>query len=641
MLALVLAAPAPAATVVGKDPATGHGVLRFPQAIAVSPGGQWVWVGDQLSGVVQKFDRQGAWQLDVGWPADGRQTGRLGTVGGLAADRAGHLYVLDSANDRVQVFASDDGRWLGAWGSHGGAAGRFDLGDNTGAGGLAVWQPDATTPPVAYVADQYNHRVQRFALDLEGLPPGARDGARPTVVPVPTPAKVWGTHGDCASLGGCADPAYDQWLNYPQGIAVDPVADGLGRHDVSIADDDNHRVVRATPDGELLAQLGGYGQEPGRFRFPYDVGIDGATPRSLWVADNNNHRVQRFDADTLAFQNQVGGFGPQPGGTSFIRALAAVADDPLGGVYAADTAGNRVHGFTPAGELVASWGIAGRGPGYATRPAGVAVDAHGRVAIADTGDHRIEVLDAAGAYVAQFGYVSQSSGFAAPASGDGQFRAPEGVAIDGASGDVWVADTQNDRVQLLSADGTFRGAVGGFSRPRGIAVGDGGVVYVADTGSDRVRRREADGSWTTVDAGRPLPDVAAVAVGAQGHVLAAITGAVVEVTGPGAARLVPPPPGGFDAPSGLAWDAGRLYVGDRGGDRVLRRDEATGAWTVLASEGPAVGQVLDPAGLAVTPDGARLLVADAGGDRVQAFDTGTSHPSPPATAPAVGDPPPP
>src|SRR4051812_16656742 len=134
LAALVLAAPAYAdlqPAPFGADPAVGHGVLRFPQAVASSPGGAFVWVADQYSSVVQEFTRDGTWVKDVGWRADEREAGRIGTIGGLALDRAGHLFVLDSENDRVQVFASDSGTYLGSWGTHGTGPGQFRLGANT------------------------------------------------------------------------------------------------------------------------------------------------------------------------------------------------------------------------------------------------------------------------------------------------------------------------------------------------------------------------------------------------------------------------------------------------------------------------------------------------------------------------------
>ncbi|HEY3021764.1 MAG TPA: 6-bladed beta-propeller, partial [Solirubrobacteraceae bacterium] len=628
---IALAAPADAAaqlqpSILGADPPSGHGVLRFPQALAFSPGGAFIWVADQRSSVVQEFARDGTWVKDVGWRADDRETGRLGTVGGLAVDRAGHLYVLDSENDRVQVFRTDDGTWLGAWGSNGTQTGAFRLGDNTGAGGLGLLQPTAGDPVVAYVADQFNHRIQRFTLS-GFLPPGARDPQHATIVPLPVPDRVWGHHADCSDTG-CADSAFNTALNYPQGVAVDPMADPQGRHRVFVADDDNHRVTVYDPNGGFMTQVGGFGDGPGQFRFPYDVGVDARNPRRLFVADNNNHRVQAFDAATLAFDRTWGSFGPAPGQLEFPRAVAAVADDPQGGVYVTDTAGNRVEGFDPDGNLVAAWGTAGRGPGYVSAPQGVAVDDDGRVYVADTDDSRIELLDPDGSYAGQWGYVSPNSGFAAPAAGAGQFAEPEGVAYDPLTGHVWVADTDNNRVQELGRDGASLAVYGGpspgadagqFSGPRGIAVGTDGAVYVADTGNDRVERRDPEtGAWSVVDAGTPLHAPAGVAVRADGLLAVGDQGRVLRVREGAPAEALPPPPGTpLEAPDGLAFEGDRLYVTDAGIDRLLRFDLAGAAWQELGTEGNALGAFVQPEGVAVGSAADRIYVADAGNDRVQ------------------------
>ncbi len=185
------------------------------------------------------------------------------------------------------------------------------------------------------------------------------------MVAVPTPTAQWGSHGGC-SAGTCADPAFNDRLNYPQGVAVDPRTEH-----VLVADDDNHRVVEYLPDGAYVRQIGTYGTADGQFRFPYDVGVDARDPRQLYVADNNNHRVQAFDFATLAFLRTWGQFGTEVGDFGFTRALAAVADDPAGGVAVADTGNDRVQTFDPSGGRTAAWGIAGRGPGYALSERGV------------------------------------------------------------------------------------------------------------------------------------------------------------------------------------------------------------------------------------------------------------------------------
>src|SRR3954447_8221096 len=108
------AAPALTPSVVGETPVAG-GVFRFPQAVAFSPGGGTVFVADQYSGVVQSFGPDGSPRATFGGRATRREPGRLGTVGGIATDKDGRVYVLDSENDRVQVFTAS-GTLMAAWG---------------------------------------------------------------------------------------------------------------------------------------------------------------------------------------------------------------------------------------------------------------------------------------------------------------------------------------------------------------------------------------------------------------------------------------------------------------------------------------------------------------------------------------------
>src|SRR3954452_2997728 len=166
------APPVLAPSVVGEPP-SGGGVFRFPQAIAVTPGGGTVFVGDQYSGVVQAFDAGGAPKFTVGLRATRREPGRLGVVGGVATDRSGHVYVLDSENERVQVFGASDGRYLASFGDatiFNLVGGNPDSGAGISASGIAVSQP-ADAAPVVYVADQGFDRVDRFELDPATLTP--------------------------------------------------------------------------------------------------------------------------------------------------------------------------------------------------------------------------------------------------------------------------------------------------------------------------------------------------------------------------------------------------------------------------------------------------------------------------------------
>src|SRR5829696_5523679 len=403
------AAPYSSVTAVGK---TGGGVLRFPQAVAYdasgvpdpgagAPAGPYVYVADQYSFLVQKFTRDGTFVRD--WGGFGTGTGRFGNasgdtvggIGGLAVDGAGRVYVLDSYNDRIQQF-TPGGTFQRAWGATGTAPGQFQLGIN---GGIAIRGSNL------FVADQNNHRVQRFTLDSTGAPVG-------------TPAAF-------GSLG-----AGEGQLDHPQGIGVDDDA-------VYVADDRNDRVVRFSHDGAYLGSVGTTGTAGSQFRFPYDAGVDSLG--RLYVADNNNHRVQEFDAATFVYRRRWGVLGTAVREFGYPRSLAGVEGDPAGGVFVGDTSNNRIQSFAPDSTSRATFGINARGPGIFMQPKSVAVGKDGALWVADTFSDRVQKLSASGAFVASYSRVSTFG----PASGGGagEFRNPYGVAIDPVSGHLFVADT--------------------------------------------------------------------------------------------------------------------------------------------------------------------------------------------------------
>ena len=147
---------------------------------------------------------------------------------------------------------------------------------------------------------------------------------------------------------------------------------------------------------------------------------------------------------------------------------------------------------------------------------------------------------------------------------------PYGVAVDGA-GDVFIADTGNNRVVEVPAGGGAQTTVGsGLSYPYGVAVDGAGDVFIADTCNNRVVEVPAGGgAQTTVGSG--LSDPTGVAVDGAGDVFIADTGnnRVVEV--PAGGRR--PDHGGqrTDAyPSGVAVDgAGDVFIADDSVNRVV------------------------------------------------------------------------
>lgn len=214
-------------------------------------------------------------------------------------------------------------------------------------------------------------------------------------------------------------------------------------------------------------------------------------------------------------------------------------------------------------------------------PYGVAADGSGNVYVADTFNDRIQKFDAGGTFVTAWG----SEG-----SGNGEFAEPQGVAAD-AGGNVYVADTHNHRVQKFDASGRFVTAWGSqgdgngqFSFPGGIAVDGGGNVYVADTFNHRIQKFDSSGAFLAV-------------LGSYGT-----------------------ENGQFSGPMGVAVDGGgNVYVADRNNQRIQKLD-ANGAFaTAWGNYGSGYGEFSGPSGVAVDGNG-NVYVADWGNSRIQKFD---------------------
>jgi DNA-binding beta-propeller fold protein YncE len=134
---------------------------------------------------------------------------------------------------------------------------------------------------------------------------------------------------------------------------------------------------------------------------------------------------------------------------------------------------------------ISTWSEFGTEETSLSSPEGIAVDSSsGNVYVADTGYNRIQLFSSNGTFIAEWGRYG---------TGNGSLRSPQGIALDPA-GNVYVADTVNSRIQVFSSNGTFISVLGRDSGaneilriPEGIAVdSSSGNVYVADTGNNRI-----------------------------------------------------------------------------------------------------------------------------------------------------------
>jgi DNA-binding beta-propeller fold protein YncE len=221
---------------------------------------------------------------------------------------------------------------------------------------------------------------------------------------------------------------------------------------VYCTDDAGHSVRKFTPDGKLLFALG---DKAGK---PSDSGYDGS----------NLTTVAR-------------------GAPPFNRPTnLAVA--PNGDLFVSDGYGNaRVHRFSSTGELLASWGEPGTGPGQFMLPHGIAVDAAGNVFVCDRESDRIQVFTAEGRFLREITDVQRPT----------QIVLARGLMY--VSELVWRVGQRSfrngpierelpSRVSVLDANGTVLTRIGGlepcaagsFCAPHGLAVDSNGDLYVAE-----------------------------------------------------------------------------------------------------------------------------------------------------------------
>ncbi|QMW02969.1 hypothetical protein [Spirosoma foliorum] len=260
-----------------------------------------------------------------------------------------------------------------------------------------------------YVADQANHRIQKWA-------PGA-------------------TSGVTVAGGNGAGSAANQ-LNNPAGVAVD----AFGA--IYVADRNNNRIQKWIPgatSGVTVAGGNGVGSAANQLNFPVGVSVDAFG--TVYVADYSNHRVQKWAVDatvgvTVAGGNSAGSAANQ------LYWPTGVYVNRFGAVYVADYNNHRVQKWEPgasSGTTVAGGNSYGPAPNQLNNPSGVYVDGEGVIYISDASNRIQQWLPGASSGTTVAGGNGQGSA-------TNQFNNASGVAVD-RSGTIYIADAGNNRIQ--------------------------------------------------------------------------------------------------------------------------------------------------------------------------------------------------
>lgn len=382
--------------------------------------------------------------------------------------------------------------------------------------------------------------------------------------------RKYSNSGTLLATWGSAGSGAGQFAN-PGGLATDRAGN------VYVTDVHNNRVQKFTSSGTYVAQF----VSLPTLGYPTDVEI--GPEGNVVVLDFNDTvspRIVRFAAN-----GSLIGSWPLPTGD---LTRGGIGMDRLGNVYVATSGGNKILEYTQAGTLLTQWGTTGSGDGQFSDPEDVAVDAAGNVYVAEYSNQRIQKFSGSGETptATAASYVLKIGTFG---SGAGQMNGPWGTCTD-AAGNVYVSDTQNNRVQKYSSTGTFLtqwGSTGSgngqFNLPRGIAVDGNGTVYVVDGGNNRVQKFTSAGTY----------------VGQWGSL------------GSGA--------GQFNSPVCVAVSpSNEVYVTDYGNNRVQMFNAANAFFLQWGGAGNGDGQFNGPFGIAMDAN-YQVYVTDQNNARVQKF----------------------
>jgi len=296
--------------------------------------------------------------------------------------------------------------------------------------------------------------------------------------------RKWGSLCNLQNGTGCIDPdgagplsRGDGQFNYPAlGYYSGPIGiatDSSGS--VIIADTGNDRIQKFTNNGSFLTKWGSSGIGNGQFGLPDGVAVDSFD--NVYVVDYKNHRIQEFmnngtfigkwgspcNLQTGAGCIDPDGAGPLSRGDGQFNYPIAIAIDSMDNVYVAEAGNNRIQKFHNDGTFIRKWGSPcnlqngigcidpdgtgplSRGDGQFYAPAGIATDSSGNVYVIEYVNNRIQEFTNDGTFIRKWGSFG---------TGDGQFMNPQGLGVDFID-NVYVGDTFSNRIQKFQNDGTF------------------------------------------------------------------------------------------------------------------------------------------------------------------------------------------
>jgi sugar lactone lactonase YvrE len=551
-------------------PATSA-LLDYPTGVALDAGGN-LFIADYFNNRIRRV----AFGMGIITTVAGRSTAGFSGDGGrgtsaslnapfaVAVDGGGHLFIADTGNARIRRLAAGTGIITTVAGT---GAFRFS-GDGGPGTSASLHGPQGVAVDGGgnvLIAETAGNRIRRLAASTGIITTVAGNGTR-------------GFNGD----GGLGTASL---LAGPQAVAVD--AGG----NVFIVDHLNLRIRRlATDTGIMTTVIGNGGFDDGQpatsavLNSPDGVAVH--PNGDVFFADKENFRICKLDASSINLTVVVDFLARPPFSIAGPEQPSSMAFDHSGNLFFADRRRQRIRrlaagtgiittvaGIDALDEIGDGAFIGDGGPATSailSSPMGVTVDGGGNLLIADTENNRIRRVAAGTGIITtvaggpwwggswwSWWLSDRPIGDGGPAT-NATLHEPYGVAVD-ASGNLFIADTRNDRIRRVAAGTGIITTVAGNSftafgydrdgdggpgtsaslrRPYGIVVDGGGNVLFSEMYTRRIRR------------------------------VAAATGYIETVAGSTYSRI------GLDLlgiPQGIAVNSnGTVFVADAAGHRLLR-----------------------------------------------------------------------
>ncbi len=437
----------------GDDGPATSALLETPKGVSIDGSGN-IFIADTYNNRIRRVDAKTGIITTVA--GNGQQTysgdGGPATSAALsrplevAVDSVGNIFIGDTDNNRVRkveaatnIISTFAGTGQDAFGGDGGQA-RL-------AGVSSPSQVSFDTAGNTYLADAGNQRIRR--IDKSGVIATVAGNGK---------AEYSGDGGQAISAG----------LADPSGVAVD----GFGQ--IFIADTANYRIRRVDAAGTIqtiagnghTSFLGDGGPGWGASLLePYGLATDSSG--SVYIADMNNIRIRKVDAQTGTITTAVGsdvlGYHGD-GGPATQAGLSfpyGVAVDSAGNIFVADTLGNRIRRVDAATKIVTTYAGSGKAEDpvdnvQATQssllsPYGVGFDTSGNLLIADTGNNRIRRVDRQSGVISTIAGTG-SAGYGGDSGPAVSAKLSQPVSVMGSPLGIFVADFANNRVRWIYND---------------------------------------------------------------------------------------------------------------------------------------------------------------------------------------------